>query len=189
MAMRYYEGELGKFDYDNEEFMIVNSPGYLFIHNLKYIGSETDGLKIKIPDGLKSGVRMFMGCEFLETPPVLPDSMRYCTDMFNSCTSLRVPPDIPHSVTDCRRMFEGCISLEHVPVIIADLNGYRLRYVDMFKGCSDKIQEQGKWNLEHRGHSYDEYMTKRASKKVITNRGSEFEDIVEQDNVQKGLGE
>ncbi len=74
MAMQHYEGEFGIFDYDDTEFKVVSGDEALdYVCEdigkdsiLYYIGKETDGSKIKIPEGIKDCSGMFYGCESRE---------------------------------------------------------------------------------------------------------------------------
>lgn len=210
MAMKHYNGVLGEFDYNDAEFKVVTIGESENKDNteLRYIGTETDGSKIHIPDGLNScagmfwnrtsiktapeipnSVRsclcMFSGCKVLETAPVIPDGVETCYRMFSACESLTTVPIIPKSVKNCEGMFIRCKSLETAPVIPKSVTCcYK-----MFDGCSNEIQKAGLWNVEHRGYSYDDYMTKKVNTKFVNNRGSEFDDTVVQDDTQKGLGE
>ena len=128
MAIVQYDGELGKFEYDDEEFEIYRDddglayelesyyPYYENRDRLTYIGSETDGSKIRIPEGVEDCDSMFEGCTSLETPPVIPKSVKSCFYMFVGCKSLKEAPIIPNGVKNCRGMFCGT-SLETPPVI------------------------------------------------------------------------
>ena len=71
--------ELGEFYYNPDEFKICHSD------YLKYVGSETDGSKIKIPQGIKSCNSMFDGCENLITAPSIPEGVKNCNHMFFCC--------------------------------------------------------------------------------------------------------
>ena len=163
--IQHYSGELGEFDYDIREFKL---DGFLY-----YIGTETDGSKIKIPTGIKICRGMFFGyksltkapeipnsvkdcghmfdyCKSLKTPPVIPDSVKGCDSMFAGCTSLTKAPVIPNGVEDCCGMFFNCESLTKVPVIPDSVKDC----LRMFYGCSEEVREAGQWNIEHRGQSY-----------------------------------
>ena len=78
----HYVGELGEFNYNDREFDF-DKEGYL-----RYIGEETDGREIKIPDGIKNCYGMFAWNETLEYPPVIPDSVENCFWMFSRYLSL-----------------------------------------------------------------------------------------------------
>lgn len=212
MAMRKYSGKLGKFEYDDENFEL-NESGYLI-----YIGLETDGQNIKIPDGINScagmftkcetlqkapripdGVKdcsgMFFGCESLSDVPEIPSSVENCRGMFYQCDKLKSPPQIPlgvkncqnmfwycdsldglvsipRSVTNCKQMFEGCHSLTIPPKISEGVKDCERMFIYcralnnapvvpysvknsefMFYYCSDDVQREGAWNIEHRGVS------------------------------------
>ena len=123
----HYDGELGSFDYDSSEFNIVSVAKGKVKEFLKYIGMETDGSKIKIPDGLKSLVNTFKDCLGLESAPEIPDSVE----------------DMSHS-------FEGCVNLKAAPVVPSGVK----KFTDAVKGCVKSVVEQFKWNLENRGLSW-----------------------------------
>jgi len=109
MARRYYNGRLGKFKYDNTEFKLMDGC-------LRYIGTETDGSKIKIPEGILDCSCMFKNCNIV-TPPVIPAGVTNCHSMFYYCQSLKEPPVIPEGVVHCYGMFYQCVSLCKAPVI------------------------------------------------------------------------
>ena len=113
MAIQRYEGKLGKFEYDDTEFQYHTSEGtpealhFEFFH---YIGSETDGSKIKIPDGMINCNKLFESNVHLETPPKIPEGVKNCDLMFHNCYSLKQFPEIPDSVQSYLGMFQ------HTPV-------------------------------------------------------------------------
>ena len=53
--IKQYKGDLGNFEYDDREFKLKGGC-------LRYIGTETDGSKIKIPAGITNCSYMFYGC-------------------------------------------------------------------------------------------------------------------------------
>lgn len=98
MALRHYDGtnpvtgspyehNVGSFNYDDENFTVAPN-GYLL-----YIGNETEGEKITIPEGITD-----------------------CTGMFQD-TEIRTAPKIPNGVTTIDRMFMGCKNLQKYPEI------------------------------------------------------------------------
>ena len=92
MAIVHYEGELGIFDYDDDQFEI-NEREYL-----RYIGKETDGSKIHIPEGITNCGEMFFDYRCLQKPPVIPDGVKDCRRMFAECKNLKEAPVIPKGV-------------------------------------------------------------------------------------------
>jgi len=104
-----YHGKLGTFKYNNKKFQIVSD-------HLCYIGSETDGSKIKIPEGILDCSYMFMNSK-IKTPPIIPEGVTNCEGMFARCTYLEIAPVIPDNVQDCGLMFLGCTSLIEAPAI------------------------------------------------------------------------
>ena len=165
MAMQHYEGKLGVFDYDDNEFKLEHVPGKDESEMcLRYIGEEIDGSKIKIPEGIKVCNYMFMDSP-IETPPVIPDGVTDCEGMFYGCKALKEPPVIPNSVINCEppvlplsftpvpslsfvdteRKFLDCKGMEQPPVLH---NG--IENIDsMFSGCpfEDSINKWGTYTF------------------------------------------
>ena len=126
----HYEGRLGIFDYDDQEFEVVNGK-YYYGEILHYIGNEVDGEKIIIPSGIKNCTEMFRDCNSLINPPKIPNGVIYCYGMFQDCTSLITPPKIPNGVVYCAYMFDSCTNLQippEIPKTAKDCYG-------MFEGC------------------------------------------------------
>jgi len=116
----HYKGELGEFDYDDNNFKVHYFTG------LRYIGKESDGNKIHIPEGIKNCKYMFQGIRDLITPPVIPEGVEDCQGMFDDCVSLKEPPVIPEGVKYCTGMFGSCRELRSAPVIpqgVVDCHG------------------------------------------------------------------
>ncbi len=127
-----YEGELGKFEYCQDEFSL--SSGALFGSEkecLKYIGKETDGENIKIPDGITNCSSMFFACKTLISAPKIPEGVKKCRDMFNGCTALLIAPVIPKGVIDCGYMFFNCKALTKASDIPEGVENGK----DMFYRC------------------------------------------------------
>lgn len=108
MAIQHCDDVIGVFDYDDTEFELNIVPfdgiipGRTILH---YIGKETDGSKIKIPEGITSIARMFVGSN-LKTPPLIPNSVTNMYGAFARCESLEEAPVIPHGVEDlCKTFF------------------------------------------------------------------------------------
>lgn len=141
MAKKHYKGDLGEFDYDSKEFAIVND-------DLVYIGKETDGAKIHIPEGILYCDFMFANTN-VETPPVIPEGVIICRGMFMGCENLKEAPVIPESVRYSEGMFQDCKSLKKAPVIPKNIE---MSYL-MFEGCSYDTKKEARWNLSHRGKS------------------------------------
>lgn len=144
-----YEGPLGKFTYDKTQFTIDTKEieacddiyygthyDSLSIPRLHYIGSETDGNKIKIPEGVKSGDFMFDGSNITSTPR-LPESLENTNSMFKDCKHLRNAfSAIPKNVGSTSYMYDGCSNLKNgpkmIPANVKDISG-------MFADCSNMI--------------------------------------------------
>lgn len=135
-----YNGKFGSFSYNPDEFEILSD-------YVRYIGTETDGSKIKIPDGITKTDYMFANNQSLVTPPVIPESVKTCQCMFVGCSSLKQPPVIPDTIS--------------------------WGVSDMFAGCSRSVKLKGQWNAENRGQQYDEQ--KSMSSKQRESTGFDFE--------------
>ena len=109
--LKKYEGILGNFQYDDTEFQL-KSNSYL-----RYIGTETDGSKIKIPAGVTNCSYMFQDCSSLLKAPEIPTGVTNCFAMFYGCRSLIEASEIPTEVKSCGYMFKGCSSLIKAPEI------------------------------------------------------------------------
>lgn len=165
----HYHGILGEFDYDRNEFMVLSDRENVSAERLVYAGKETDGSRIKIPDGItscsfmfagRSGHLiksmpaipesvtdtdgMFFGCKELELlgENKLPSNLINSVDMFSGCGKLKDAPDIPRTVEFAENMFKDCKSLENAPSVkTTQLNGQSL-----FDGCSDQVRISGIFN-------------------------------------------
>lgn len=146
--IKHYEGEIGNFDYDDEEFRLglfdfKNIFGEIseFVEkcvisekhtkpNLLYIGKETDGNKIAIPEGVSDLAFTFAESN-IKTPPKIPTSVESIYNAFRDCEKLTKTPYIPLSVEFCSSAFQGCKSLESVENLPKET-----AFVDgMFKDC------------------------------------------------------
>lgn len=93
--VNHYEGILGTFDYNTNEWAIAEKKvkgedgRSTEIPVLRYIGNETDGDKIKIPEGVKSLDYSFEGNTKLETVPKIPDSVTSAHASFMGCNHLK----------------------------------------------------------------------------------------------------
>ena len=126
--IQQYKGPLGKFQYDDTEF--IEKSG-----NLHYIGTETDGSRIKIPKGIINCTFMFEGCNIV-TPPTIPKGVTLCFGMFRNCKSLIKAPDIPEKTTNCCTMFYGCDSLITGTPLPRRMPRRILNCFYMYQGCS-----------------------------------------------------
>ena len=153
MPIKNHKGKLGKFSYDDTEFVIKRAPEL----HLRYKGEETDGSKIKIPEGIVDCNHMFFDNKLLETPPIIPEGVKNCKYMFAycenlikapeipegvencgsmfGCTNLKTPPIIPEGVKDCECMFYNCTNLEILPEVPETIKNKK----NMFTGCKKAI--------------------------------------------------
>lgn len=110
-----YNGELGKFTYD-ERFFLDDGDRLLYIGPTKY------GCMVgQIPEGILHCDFMFAGNTRLKVGPVLPKSCISASSMFEDCTNLVVYPDINLALMesdefDSRTMFAGCKALEKLSI-------------------------------------------------------------------------
>ena len=122
---KHYEGVLGSFDYDDRQFELrqaVNpSQGdsdrgdFMF---LAYIGKETEGKNILIPQGLENTAFMFAGTQ-IQSAPVIPDGVKRADCMFMDCHQLKEAKlDLPSSLESTAYMFANCEHLEKGPRVI-----------------------------------------------------------------------
>ncbi len=183
MAMRHYEGKLGSFDYDDSQFRIDEKEiqtlettgeqlpdGSYKIDNgkprgvmrepyLHYIGSETDGRRINIPDGLLSAENMFEGNNNLTYGARIPSSVRSVDAMYAGCENLRAVPDFPDGVETYDATFYGCENLREAPKLSKNGRVFLGTFTDckflreapwipenaklvdhVFDGCSPEVQ-------------------------------------------------
>lgn len=121
----HYDGVLGHFDYDPMEFELVTVKARATpdlpageYEVLKYIGDETDGAKIKIPDGIEDASMMFMNSS-ITSMPKLPNSLLNADSMFAGCRSLtEVKVPLNRNLKEANFMFFNCPNLEVGPVVL-----------------------------------------------------------------------
>lgn len=101
--MKNYEGYLGKFEYDENQFCVDG-------RILRYIGKETDGSEIIIPEGVTSLEVTFAGSD-LVTPPVIPDGVKNCHRTFQGCSKLVRAAELSEGVTTTGGMYAQCFNL------------------------------------------------------------------------------
>lgn len=153
-----YEGELGKFIYDDGKFEVAQKNGETI---LQYIGTETDGYKIHIPEGLKTMNWMFANNDKLESAADMPNSIEsadyayfHCTSivktnevwsekllsivsMFEGCKSLMDVYKMPPSIKTTRCAFKDCISMQKCMITLpADM----IDAESMYEGCISLTQ-------------------------------------------------
>lgn len=113
MAMVNYEGELGKFVYDDSEYSIRHDDFGEYIH---YDGKETDGKKIKIPEGI-TNLRAAFEWTHIKSMPDIPDGVTNLDYAFQACDELVTTGSekIPDSVTSMNAAFSYCMKIQTVP--------------------------------------------------------------------------
>lgn len=86
----HYSGSLGDFDYDASQWAVClfEGDGHGREPALRYIGSETDGTQIDIPEGVKSLDHTFQGKDGLTSRPAIPESVASMNGAFDGCTGL-----------------------------------------------------------------------------------------------------
>ena len=143
----HYKGSLGDFTYHPKEYQIAkvvvepdeygNVGGSMPV--LKYIGSETDGKKIKIPEGAINLTLTFADTNITSAPKIpssvestsymcsncarltnadisIPSKVRSTAAMFAGCDLLtRGPREIPGTVEDMSAMYAVCENLQNMP--------------------------------------------------------------------------
>ena len=121
---REYVGEAGTFQYDPKEFalkqMQANMPdgSMKSIETLVYIGQETDGSKIHIPDGVRNMAGMFANSK-LKSAPQIPMGVQNMDMAFMGCENLKSAKiTIPPTVRDMNLTFAGCKNMTKGPVVI-----------------------------------------------------------------------
>jgi len=153
LGLIHYEGSLGTFDYNPDDWFLDDTDVLPEYHSLRYRGVETDGRKIIIPSGLKSIYESFKGCIYLMFPPLLEEGIVNGNRAFVGCYFLRRCPVLPHSMKYISEMLKGCRSLENAMVIH---EGVEICH-HLYDGCPVEIKEAGLWNIEHRGLDFYDY--------------------------------
>lgn len=120
----HYEGDLGVFDYDPNQFVMSRVPlqgedgKFRDVQVLSYRGQETDGSKIQIPEGLVNAQLMFMNSK-IESAPRIPNSVRNMDCMFQNCRHLKTfDSAIPSSVNSMSMTFGNCVRMEKGPEFV-----------------------------------------------------------------------
>lgn len=145
--MKKYNGVCGIFEYDEEQYEVLEPLG-----QLHYIG---DGTNVVVPDGMISMDSLFAYFEGEQLDIQHIDS-RNCTDfnsMFSYCENLKNINGLDKfntgegKVFDC--MFVGCKNLEAVDVAEWDMHN-AISIGGMFSECKNlKKIEVSKWNVEN----------------------------------------
>lgn len=138
-----YDGPLGTFSFDPKEFAlaVVSLPENEFGSGcecmaLKYIGEETDGRKIHVPEGVRDASYMFSGTD-LRRAPQLPDSVEIAMMTYMSCPRLKdASASLPAHLTDASFMFSDCAYLGKGPAHLPD----ELKYADYMFSDDPKLR-------------------------------------------------
>ena len=106
------------FEYDDSQFRLLDESG-----KLRYIGSETDGSNIQVPEGIVDGSALFKNTD-IKSAPKLPDSLRDMTNMYSGCQNMTDPGFIPEGVTniDGAYAYTGIRETPHMPDSINSAN-------------------------------------------------------------------
>ena len=132
----HYEGKLGTFDYDPSEWRVDKgdeSKGKS--ERFMYIGFETNGSKIHIPEGVKDLSWTFSGRvreRAINPAPEIPDGVEVCNYTFAS-SDIQFAPEFPDSVKSMQGTFNGCYNLEQC---MTSLPPFVENVSDLFGGCS-----------------------------------------------------
>ena len=113
--IKSYEGELGKFDYDDEWFELDR---WADSDVLKYIGNEFEDheeIEKHLPVGITSMFRMFAGNEDLKVCIDMPDTIITAEMAYLGCTGItKTNEKWSKNIENIESMFEGCSSLVDV---------------------------------------------------------------------------
>ena len=117
-----YDGVLGHFTFDDRQFVLakLERPADEYgpaneQHILKYIGEETDGKKIEIPEGLRDLTMTFAGTN-IESAPRIPQGVEYGNCAFMDCHNLKdAKIELPSTMKNTACMFANCENLVNPP--------------------------------------------------------------------------
>lgn len=130
-----YKGPLGEFTYNSADFELAyRYTPFGGLEVLKYRGSEIEGEKIKIPDGIVDCSYMFEKLS-IRTAPVIPVSVRTVNYMFKDCVSLIRGTLLPYGTRSASFMYQGCRSLESCSALPDTLENAQY----MFDGCRSLV--------------------------------------------------
>lgn len=118
----HYEGTLGSFDFDTTQFALarVKIPASEYgaekdTVSLLYRGNETDGRKIKIPDGINDISNMFEGTA-IESVPAIPEGVVHARAAFKDCAKLEEGGSkLPSTLRDMDFMYANCNGMKYGP--------------------------------------------------------------------------
>lgn len=128
MAIVKYEGKFGKFEYDDTIWSTgIDEEGEEFFH---YEGKETNGSRIKVPDGMTNVTGLFMNTE-IESQPLLPGSVKVADYCFAGCKNLKTINDLPSGLKSGDSMYTYCVAIRKPPVLPDGLKSANY----MFDGC------------------------------------------------------
>ena len=171
-GMVHYSGGLGEFTYDPNQFELQkvkvpntvqdeNLPHNGEMYILRYVGTETDGNKIHIPEGITSidlmfantniksapkipmGVESIFGafasCHELESADIIiPPTVKSGEFAFTDCKNLRKGPSVvPGTIDNANYMFAACNNLQNTPKIGRGVQQGEF----MFAGCETLRKE------------------------------------------------
>lgn len=108
----HYIGELGSFDYNTDEWEVAERTAVDSETGneskstvLRYVGDETDGKNIKIPEGVKNLDYAFENNKNLISAPEIPDSVESAFGAFKGCEN--VNDDLPGLINMARDLHEN----------------------------------------------------------------------------------
>ena len=128
-----YEGELGQFEFDDEEFRLDTWNGR---DVLTYIGSktnenDTDECRIDLPKGIESMFRMFADNKTVVRGVAMPDSVIQADMAYYHCTSIvKTNEQWSRNLLTIDSMFEGCSSLVDVYKMSPSIKTTRCAFKD-----------------------------------------------------------
>lgn len=109
MAIVNYNGSIGSFIYDDNEFSVCTDERGEFLH---YKGREIDGNLINVPDGIVDGKSLFENTDIVSQPK-LPVSLKNMDYMFMGCENMIQAGDIPEGVESSQSAYSYCTKLEY----------------------------------------------------------------------------
>lgn len=110
--MKNYDGSLGKFQYDESIWSVSESDDKSDV--LKYIGSEKDGSKISIPDGITDLSSAFENTG-ITSQPAIPDGVVKMDYTFYNCKDMTETSALPEGLESMNSCYAECKKIESTP--------------------------------------------------------------------------
>ncbi len=129
MSIKNYEGPLGSFTYDDEEFIVTQKAG-VDKDILRYNGWHCNGADIHIPDGVIDLSYTFEGVG-LNTTPHIPGTVTCMDYTFKGCGAISIAASLPEGLLSCVGLYQNCRALlagSHMPSTLKNASY-------MYDGC------------------------------------------------------